>query len=156
MIISAVSETNYLPVITVLNDWWGGRQMADMLPKLFFKHFKNTSFIAEEEGQIRGFLIGFVSQTYPDQAYIHFAGTHPAYRGTGIGKTLYAKFIGTVKEKGCNSVHLVTSPVNQNSIAYHTRIGFAMEKGDVFKDNVWIHTAYDGPNEDRVVFFKNI
>jgi hypothetical protein len=34
-----IEETDYIPVITVLNGWWGGRNMADMLPKLFFQYF---------------------------------------------------------------------------------------------------------------------
>jgi len=42
--------------------------MAAMLPKLFFVHFRSTSFAAVEDGEIVGFLIGFVSQTFPDQA----------------------------------------------------------------------------------------
>jgi len=90
--IREIRESDYLPVITVLDEWWNGRQMADMLPRLFFKHFKDTSFVAEENEQILGFLIGFKSQTYLEQAYIHFIGIHPEHRGIGIGKNLYSKF----------------------------------------------------------------
>ena len=130
--------------------------MADMLPRLFFKHFKETSFIAEEKEQILGFLVGFKSQTYLEQAYIHFVGIHPEHRGTGIGKSLYSKFFDTVKEKRCTTVHLVTSPANQSSIVFHTKMGFEMEKSDKNIDCVWIYTGYDGPNEDRVLFFKKL
>ena len=35
--------------------------MADMLPKLFFVHFRQTSFVAGHGDSIAGFLIGFVS-----------------------------------------------------------------------------------------------
>ena len=42
--------------------------MRAMLPRLFFEHFRDTSFVAEEDGEIVGFLCGFLSQTYPDQA----------------------------------------------------------------------------------------
>lgn len=156
MIIREVKDSDYLPVITVLNEWWGGRQMADMLPKLFFKHFRHTSFVVEKSGQILGFLIGFISQTYPEQAYIHFAGIHPDYRKTGIGTKIYNTFFAAVKTKGCRTVHLVTSPVNKNSIAYHTKIGFQIVPGDKQVDGVWVHTDYDGPDGDRVVFVKEI
>ena len=27
--------SDYPPIISVINEWWGGRNMADMLPKLF-------------------------------------------------------------------------------------------------------------------------
>ncbi|MBP1997084.1 hypothetical protein J2Z66_008762 [Paenibacillus eucommiae] len=35
----SIRESDYLKIITVLNDWWGGRQMTHLLPKLFFEHF---------------------------------------------------------------------------------------------------------------------
>lgn len=54
--------------------------MADMLPKLFFQHFEETSFAIHESGHVVAFLIGFVSQTHPEQAYIHFIGVHQDYR----------------------------------------------------------------------------
>lgn len=156
MIIREVRESDYQPIITVLDGWWGDRHLTDMLPRLFFKHFKSTCFIAEDNQQILGFLIGFISQTYLEQGYIHFSGIHPEHRRSGIGRQLYDKFFETIKEKGCKTVHLVTSPTNKNSIAYHTKMGFEMEKNDISKDGVWVHGEYDGPHEDRVVFIKRV
>lgn len=72
MEIRNVRSSDYYVISPLINEWWGGRQMSDMLPKLFFDHFTTTSFIAEKEGKIIGFLIGFLSQSYPDAAYIHF------------------------------------------------------------------------------------
>ena len=40
---------DYASVIGVIDDWWGGRAMAAMLPKLFFVHFRDPSFVAEED-----------------------------------------------------------------------------------------------------------
>lgn len=40
--------SDYGSIIAVLNDWWDGRSMADMLPKVFFVHFRDTSFVAEQ------------------------------------------------------------------------------------------------------------
>ena len=84
-----VKVSDYDIISPVINDWWGGRQMADLLPKLFFVHFNNTSFVAEEDGKIVGFLIGFLSQTFPEEAYIHFVGVDPDYRKQKIGRQLY-------------------------------------------------------------------
>jgi hypothetical protein len=61
MEIRHVKEDDYDSIISVINDWWGGREMADMLPKLFFQHFQHTSFVCEEKNTIVGFLVGFVS-----------------------------------------------------------------------------------------------
>jgi len=57
---------------------------------------------------------------------------------------------------GCDTVHLVTSSVNKDSIAFHVRIGFQIENGDSVSDGVSVHSNYDGPGEDRVLFIKKI
>lgn len=46
--------SDYLPIISVVNAWWDGRNMRDMLPKLFFVHFRQTSFVAEADGHRQG------------------------------------------------------------------------------------------------------
>ena len=62
------NPSDYGRVIQHVNAWWGGREMAPMLPKLFFLHFEGTSFVAEDDdGMLVAFLIGFLSQTDPDK-----------------------------------------------------------------------------------------
>lgn len=156
MNIRAVRTSDYTSVISVLNDWWGGRNMSDMLPKLFFVHFQQTSFIAELDGEMIAFLIGFVSQTNPNEAYIHFIGVHPNHRKTGVAKRLYETFFDTVRKYGCDTVRCVTSPVNATSVAFHTRMGFEIEEGDGELDGVPVHTNYDGRGESRVLFVTSI
>jgi len=156
MNIRQVLESDYIPVISVIDDWWGGRHMADMLPKLFFQHFRDTSFVAESDGQMRGFLIGFVSQTYPTEAYVHFIGVHPEYRGNGVAKCLYRNFFATAYEKGCKVVRCVTSPVNETSISFHIRMGFRIEKGSNEIGGTQFTADYDGKGQDRVLFAKEL
>ncbi len=129
MEIRNVREHDYATIIAVLNDWWGGRSMSDMLPKLFFVHFQPSSYIVEEDGKAIAFLIGFLSQTYPGEAYIHFVGVHPDKRKDGIGRKLYERFFQDVRQKGCHTVRCITSPVNTGSIQFHTRMGFRIEAG---------------------------
>lgn len=156
MLIRPIEATDYAPIIAVLDSWWGGRHMADMLPRLFFVHFRETSFVAEQDGTRVAFLVGFVSQTYPTQAYIHFVGVHPDYRKQGIGEQLYTRFFESVKARGCDEVHCVTSPVNKGSIAFHTRMGFEKETGDAVVDGVPVKLDYDGEGQGRVVFVKKL
>ncbi|WP_202972009.1 GNAT family N-acetyltransferase [Moorena producens] len=92
MNIRNICPDDYQQIITIIDEWWGGRKMSDMLPKLFFVHFCETSFIAETDQEITGFLIGFLSQTYSDEAYIHFLGVHPKFIKQGIGRLLYEQF----------------------------------------------------------------
>ncbi|WP_421383404.1 GNAT family N-acetyltransferase [Bacillus salacetis] len=156
MEIRNVESSDYYVISPLINEWWGGRQMSDMLPKLFFDHFNNTSFIAEKDGQIIGFLIGFLSQSHTDAAYIHFVGVNPDYRKNHVGKQLYNEFFNVVKESDRKVVRAVTSPVNKVSIAYHTNMGFEILNGDKEVDGVPVYSDYDGPNQDRVLFVKRI
>ncbi len=128
--------------------------MADMLPRLFFVHFRPTSFLAGQNGLIVGFIVGFVSQTFPEEAYIHFVGVHPEFRKTGLGKALYEKFFAAVAAIGCRTVRCVVSPVNQDSIAFHRRMGFSAADSEKIVDGVPILEGYDGKGEDRVLFSK--
>ena len=140
--------SDYGRVIQHVNAWWGGRDMAPMLPKLFFLHFEGTSFVAEnDDGTLAAFLIGFLSQTDSEEAYIHFVGVAPDHRGSGIGRELYERFFTVAAAQGRTRVRCVTSPVNEGSIAFHESLGFTAES--VAKD-------YDGPGEDRVLFVKQL
>jgi len=130
--------------------------MADILPKLFFQHFQDTSFVVVDNEQIVAFIVGFVSQTYPKQAYIHFVGVHPDYRKHGLAKELYERFFEAVQVRGCTEVRAVTSPVNKGSIAFHTKMRFEIESGDAEVDGVPVKTDYDGRGNSRVWFVRNL
>jgi predicted GNAT superfamily acetyltransferase len=134
----------------------GRKANVNMLPKLFFVHFTDTSFIAEKDGEIVGFLIGFLSQSDSELAYIHFVGVNPNYRKNQIGKRLYNEFFDVVKKNNRNIVRAVTSPVNVVSIAYHTKMGFNIETGDKEVDGVSVFSDYDGEKQDRVLFVKKM
>ena len=136
---------DYPEVIAVVDDWWGGRAMAAMLPKLFFVHFRDTSFVAEEDGRIVGFLCGFRSQTHEDEAYIHFVGVDPAHRGSGLGRELYQRFFEAVAPRSI--VRAVTAPANKRSVAFHQALGFEVERVD---------GDYDGRGEARVLLKKRL
>ena len=109
-IIRNAEPADYLRVTVVVDEWWGGRQMAAMLPKLFFVHFRDTSFVAEADDGLAGFLCGFRSQTFPEEAYVHFVGVAPARRGSGLGRELYERFFVAVAPR--TIVRAVTSTVN--------------------------------------------
>jgi predicted GNAT superfamily acetyltransferase len=71
-----------------------------------------------------GFLIGFLSQSRPDEAYIRLVAVHPEQRGAGVGRALYERFFAVTRERGRAVVRSVTSPGNQASVAFHARLGF--------------------------------
>ena len=139
--------SDYGRVIGRVNVWWGERDMAPSLPKLFFLHFEGTSFVAEDGDDLLGFVCGFLSQTADDEAYIHFMGVSPGHRGEGIGRSLYERFFDEVREHGRTVVRCVTSPSNEDSVAFHEALGFEVER---------VVPDYDGPGEDRALLVKRL
>ena len=119
--------------------------MAAMLPKLFFVHFRDTSFVAEDDGALAGFLCGFRSQTFDDEAYIHFVGVNPDYRAAGLGRALYERFFAAIAPR--TTVRCVTGTVNERSIAFHKAMGFEVDRVD---------ENYDGHGQARVLFVKRL
>ena len=124
-----IQGEDYVKIYSVLNDWWGGRDMAVMLPKLFFIHFQETSFIIEEEGETLGFLCGFFSQTHKEEAYVHFIGVNPKYRRRGIASTLYSYFFDVARANNRKVVKAITSPVNKNRYSFIGRLAFKLRLG---------------------------
>ena len=121
--------------------------MVDMLPRLFFTHFRDTSFVAERNGELAGFLVGFLSQSDSKAAYVHFVGVNPRERGSGLGRELYERFFEAARTNSRRTVSCVTAPANEGSIAFHQAIGFEPSLPQA---------GYDGPGEDRVVLTRSI
>lgn len=145
------TEADHARVLAVLEPWWGGfkgadgaRERALLLPRLYFQHFTTTSRLGEHsDGSVAAFLIGFLSQTEPTAAYIHFVGVDPALHGQGVARSLYEWFFDRARASGARRVKCVTSPGNSTSRAFHARLGFTASP--VLPD-------YDGPGLDRVAF----
>ena len=144
--VRAARPADFNAIIAVVADWWG-RAMSAGLPRLFLDHFFGTSLIAEHDGELAGFLIGFLSPSKPQNAYIHFAAVAPAWRRTGLARSLYEQFFDLARHDGRTIVKAITSPQNGRSIAFHRAMGFTAS--DPVKD-------YDGPSLDRVVFVREI
>ena len=148
MQIRHAEPADYGRVIGRVNAWWGGREMAPMLPRLFFVHFEGTSYVVDSgDGQLAAFLIGFLSQTDSSEAYIHFVGVSPDHRGEGLGRLLYERFFDEARAQGRSVVRCVTSPANEESLAFHRALGFEVDK---------VAEDYDGPGEDRALLVKQL
>jgi len=147
---------DYDRVLAVIDEWWGGRPMGARLSHVFFSQFTPTSFVIETDTQLAGFVLGFLSQTHADEAYIHFVGVHPAFRRLGLGRRLYERFFISTQMQGRRWVRSITAPSNQVSIAFHRSMGFETLRGDVVADGVPVWLDYAGAGGHRVVFRREV
>lgn len=162
------TESDHARVTNVMTGWWGGRDLTALLPRLYFQHFADTSFIVEKSQNADGaeqtlmnadkskknqrpsaqsansafkglnpeliaFLIGFMSQSQPHVAYIHFVGVHPDHRKHGLAKYMYERFFTLARSRGACEVHCITASVNTTSIAFHKKMGFEVEEGEMMR-----------------------
>lgn len=148
------TEQDYLDVIAAVDSWWDhpdadGRkaERAALIPRLFFQHFTDTSLVVFDDDQLVAFLIGFYSQTHPVEAYIHFVGVAPGYRGRGLGADLYERFFTTIRLHGRSIVRAITSSTNTASQAFHRHMGFSVS------DPI---ANYDGRGRMHVTFVRDL
>jgi predicted GNAT superfamily acetyltransferase len=144
--IRSAEAADYDGIIAVVDEWWG-RPVRHALPRLFLDHFSATSFVAEDDGGLAGFLIGFLSPSLPDAAYIQFVGVNPRVRGNGLARQLYERFFGLAVADGRRVVRAVTAPHNSVSIAFHTAMGFTVTAPIA---------DYDGPSSPKVLFQRRL
>ena len=144
--------SDHSKIIAILIDWWDGRDLTWMLPRLFLNHFYKTSFIIEREDLLIAFLIGFLSPSQASEGYIHFCGVHPDFRGMGIGAGLYQHFFRLCRQHDRHIVCACTSPVNQGSIRFHQKIGFGIVPGNGHMDGTPVTRDYNKPGDHKVLF----
>ena len=134
--------------MAVMPEWWDGRDLRAMLPRIFFEHFRGTSLVAEHEDRLVGFLVGFLCPTTPTRpTSTSSASTRPG-GAPGLARDLYRRFFALARAAGRTVVRAVTAPVNTTSIAFHRALGFGLLPGDAEVDGVPV-VAAPGPQGQR-------
>jgi GNAT superfamily N-acetyltransferase len=161
MNISYIKIRNGIPsdfenIQSVIIDWWNGRDLRSNAQRIFFDHFSNTIFIAEYNNELVGFLIGFLSQSRPFEAYIHLVGVRPDMRKNGLGRLLYRRFIEFCSDQGRFIFRSCTSILNKESIEFHKCIGFSIEPGNGKIDGIPVLYGSNKDHPPTVLFMKEI
>lgn len=147
MLIRAITKADFDEIVSVLDRWWGGPSREQAHP-IFFYELGEHALIAESEGQLVGFLLGFHATPFgdvePKTAYVHLVGIHPDHRRRGVGKQLYDAFIARARGAGALRMKAITNIGNDGSIEFHRALGF-----DVVENH-----DYAGPRRGRVVFTR--
>ncbi len=138
-----ITKHDFDYVVSVLDQWWGGPSGERAHP-VFFYELGKDAIIAEEDGSVCGFLLGFVAPTTPPTGYVHLVGIDPDYRRRGVGKALYEQFSERCREAGATRIRAITTVGNEGSVQFHEALGFSVEEVE----------DYAGPKRPRIVFTK--
>lgn len=153
------TEADHPFLVGQVDDWWGGRKLHQLLPRLWLQHFTGTSWVVEDgTGRPIGFLIGFISPDHPEQAHIHMVGTSPNHRRAGLGRALYERFFEDVRAHGARRVKAVTWPGNRVSVGFHRAMGFTPDDGPGTQRlyGTPAYPDYDAEGDDRVAFSREL
>lgn len=153
------TEDDHALIVGLVDEWWGGRRMRALLPRLWFQHFTGTSWVAEDEaGRLAGFVVAFVSQDDPTTGYIHMVAADPNRRRGGVGRALYQHLFDDLAARGVRRVKAITWPGNRQSVAFHTSIGFRVDDGPGTQNlyGTPAYADYDGEGDDRAVFTRDL
>ena len=153
------TEADHARIVGLVDEWWGGRRMRALLPRLWFQHFAGTSWVAEAaDGRLEGFVVAFISQDDPTTGYVHMIGADPNRRRGGIGRALYEHVFDDLAARGVRRVTAITWPGNRQSVAFHQAIGFRVDDGPGTQNlyGTPAYADYDGDGDDRVVFVRDL
>lgn len=136
-------------VLTATRDWWGRAEVPE-LPRILFEHFTTTAFVAEAEGALVGFVLGFVSQTYPGEAHVQAVAVRPDRRRDELGRALYECFVAAAGDQYCSVVCAAVPVDDPAALAFHCALGFTVESHDVREAPV-AAAAGGGPAEPALL-----
>ncbi len=145
MIIRGITKKDYDHIVVVLDRWWGGPAGERAHPILFYE-LGEQALIAEEQGELLGFLLGFIAPTSPPSAYVHLVGIHPEHRRKGVGQQLYERFMDQARRAGAARIKAITTVGNEGSVRFHEALGFRVTEDP----------DYAGPGRSRIVFTKDL
>jgi ribosomal protein S18 acetylase RimI-like enzyme len=143
--IRGIHKSDYDFIVSVLDRWWGGPS-RELAHPMFYWELGDRALIAEEDGSVVGFLLGFHAPGPPRTAYVHMVGIHPDHRRRGVGKDLYEEFLTHARAGGCERVKAITNVGNEGSVAFHRALGFSVVD----------EPDYAGPGRARVVFMRSL
>ena len=155
MDVRPITKADFDRVVEVIDHWWGG-PISTFAHPIFFYELGGQALVVEKDGEMIGFLLGFVvpplerpesphlPEAVPSTGYVHLVGIHPDYRRQGVGRLLYERFTEACRSVGCSRMKAITAFGNEGSIRFHAALGWDIQEID----------DYAGPNRRRIVFTK--
>jgi GNAT superfamily N-acetyltransferase len=146
------TDADHDAVVRRIDDWAGGRSARQLLPRLWFRHFSGTSWVAaRDDGRVVGIAIGFVSPDDPSTGVLHLVAVDPAMRRRGIGRELVERFLDDATSSGARRATTTAWPDDRRTLAFLERLGFRLRDDDG-RTRLYGTPAvadFDAPGDDR-------
>jgi N-acetylglutamate synthase-like GNAT family acetyltransferase len=148
-------EDDHPTLVEVVDEWWGGRRMRSLLPRLWVRDFASSGWIAEDETRVVGFLVGYRSPDRP-VAIIHLLAVDPNRRREGIGAELLGRFLDDARGAGLGRVEALIRPDERPAVEFARALGFMPESLPPAHRiyGVPAFDDWDGPGEDRALLVR--
>jgi len=146
------TEDDHEPIIRRVDDWAGGRAARHLLPRLWFRHFTGTSWVATRpDGRPIGLAISFVSPDDPTTGVLHFIAVDPAHRRQGLGSELVTRCVADAIERGATTVATAAWADDRPTIGFLQAHGFELldPPGGQHLYGMPAIADFDGPGDDR-------
>jgi GNAT superfamily N-acetyltransferase len=158
MLVRNAFPMDFIEVANKSKEWADIVVERESIYHILTEHFKSTCFIAEDRGQMIGYLLGLRSQSSPDEALVHLVQVAPRLRGNGIGRRMFKQFQSSVKDMGCTRITTHSRPENNDCIRFYKAMGFEAVGGEktIVVNGMPAVKDYNGPGKHRIVWVKNI
>jgi GNAT superfamily N-acetyltransferase len=140
-----ITKADFDNIVSVIDHWWGG-PISTFAHPIFFYELGEFALVAEEDGKMIGFLLGFVARQPTVTGYVHLVGIHPDHRRQGVGRVLYRQFVDDCRAAGCLRMKAITTHGNEGSIRFHLALGWTVVEVE----------DYAGPGRKRLVFTRDL
>ncbi|MEU2255325.1 diaminobutyrate acetyltransferase [Nocardia xishanensis] len=116
---------------------------------LWCRDFPGTTVVAEVDGRVVGFVIGYLRPQAPDTVFVWQVAVSQSERGRGTGTALIEHLLDTVAPHGVTALETTISPDNPASVAMFAAVarrrGARMTKRPLFDPGVFPdnHAAED-------------
>jgi GNAT superfamily N-acetyltransferase len=158
MLVRNAFPDDFIEIANRSREWGDTVIERESIYHILVEHFKETCFVAEDRGQMIGYLLGIRSQSHPEQAYMHLIQVTPSLRGHGVGRRLFNQFQTTAKAMGCTKICTITKPEHKECVAFYLAMGYLVANGKntVIVDGVEATKDYNGPGKHMIVWCKEI
>ena len=108
---------------------------------LWCRDFHSTSIVLEVDGEVVGFVTGFVRIDSPDTLFVWQVAVDERQRGNGYATAMLHRLLDRLEPQGITHLETTVSPGNHGSIAMFTALardrGSAITRQTLFDPNLF-------------------